>query len=369
MKKLPYLLLAVILITPNLVSAAWWNPISWFNNWSFTSNSAVENKLESNFMPSANIQNTPKSTASSSSSPVLNYEQLVKIKKESAAPILAALSATQTTSITPKQNSVSVLKTTSTEDYRIQVLGMMTQTQQQFLNLKKILVIIGSGFDERINYIIQNKKVAEDLGAKINNTADANSISKLKALVEIYRIKSDSNSLLILEKNLIAKEISSVDDMISHQENFIVGLPISIGKSDFDKYVQADIIANKIANNVFVNAKKIYEDFKTESKQDDMVFENGWELIRQGITVNTSQYYNTNSSLQNQNIQIPVIDDCAYVLDMLTNKDYIDLTYEKCRQPKSVTTIIDKCHYILEKSISVPQMNAAYYKCRLENYK
>ncbi len=36
MKKSILSLFLVILLTPSIVSAAWWNPFSWFNNWSFS---------------------------------------------------------------------------------------------------------------------------------------------------------------------------------------------------------------------------------------------------------------------------------------------------------------------------------------------
>ncbi len=38
MKKVIFLSLFITLIIPNIVLAAWWNPLSWFNGWTFTKN-------------------------------------------------------------------------------------------------------------------------------------------------------------------------------------------------------------------------------------------------------------------------------------------------------------------------------------------
>lgn len=43
MKKLTFLIaLFGILIFPTVTLAAWWNPLTWFNNWAFISNNKTE---------------------------------------------------------------------------------------------------------------------------------------------------------------------------------------------------------------------------------------------------------------------------------------------------------------------------------------
>lgn len=60
MKKVIFLSLFITLIIPNIVLAAWWNPLSWFNGWTFTKNEnnqtqilekrieELENKIDNN---------------------------------------------------------------------------------------------------------------------------------------------------------------------------------------------------------------------------------------------------------------------------------------------------------------------------------
>jgi hypothetical protein len=45
MKKYLVTLITILLISPIIVSAAWWNPLSWFNSWSFVSGNN-EDKIE-----------------------------------------------------------------------------------------------------------------------------------------------------------------------------------------------------------------------------------------------------------------------------------------------------------------------------------
>lgn len=102
MKKYLSVFIFSALVTPSVAFASWWNPVSWFSNWTFQSTNIetqilenrvkeLENKLESKNTPTSAISNTPATTSISS------YQELLKDKQERADAIRTALSSSTNT--------------------------------------------------------------------------------------------------------------------------------------------------------------------------------------------------------------------------------------------------------------------------------
>src|SRR6185369_2071206 len=73
MKKYFLVILLVIFITPSIAFASWWNPLSWFNGWTF-------NKEESAPQVQVEIQKTPEEKITEL------QKQIDDLKKEQASP-------------------------------------------------------------------------------------------------------------------------------------------------------------------------------------------------------------------------------------------------------------------------------------------
>jgi hypothetical protein len=128
MKKYLSLSIALVLIVPSVTFAAWWNPISWFGNWSFSGNPDAKtqvlenriNELEKKLSGTATLD-VPTITdnadsASTTSEPT--YQGLLKAKQEKASAIRAALgvaSSTQSTKFYVKYNNSRIRSCASTE--------------------------------------------------------------------------------------------------------------------------------------------------------------------------------------------------------------------------------------------------------------
>ncbi|MEI8249020.1 MAG: hypothetical protein WCG07_00810 [Candidatus Taylorbacteria bacterium] len=90
MKKYLPSLIIVTLIVPSVAFASWWNPISWFNGWSFSNNSDYKTQvLEKRIADLENKLNNNSSTTTIATSTVITATTSItnKVIKKSPAPV------------------------------------------------------------------------------------------------------------------------------------------------------------------------------------------------------------------------------------------------------------------------------------------
>ena len=113
MKKYLSIIALATLIVPSVAFASWWNPVTWFNNWSFLSGNDTKTQILENRINELEMKlaSTTTSTATSTkhnldasaTTGTPTYDELLKAKQEKAAAIRTTLNTTSVTAPKPTQ--------------------------------------------------------------------------------------------------------------------------------------------------------------------------------------------------------------------------------------------------------------------------
>ena len=205
--KILLLILVSILIIPQLVFASWWNPVSWFNNWSFfhpvsSKTQILENRVKEleKKLESASTSTTPSVKENSSA------QTKTTIKPETKTTNFWAQDTTKT-------NSNSSTNTTSNqnkgENYVSIPLGVLDSTINNYSKEIDFINEAVPTVQDSINYVRKMKAIFE--GARDSGYGDANSIEIDKLFIEQYNselnyynkvLKYFSDSITAINNNI-----------------------------------------------------------------------------------------------------------------------------------------------------------------------
>ena len=170
MKKFISTLIFATLVVPSVAFASWWNPMSWFNNWSFSNTSGIqtqqleqritelENKLNEN-VASSTLTTTNQVSVSSTTKSEVNKSQII-VNKTASKPIIESehVNATST-------NQTNVLVTETRSD-------LLSKFAVLKINIQNIITTngLGNSSDPQVATLNQIVQKAQSNIYNINQT-------------------------------------------------------------------------------------------------------------------------------------------------------------------------------------------------------
>lgn len=271
MKKYLIVLLLLVLIIPSVTFASWWNPLSW-KIFSFL------NKKE---QPKAEQDIEQKSSD----------EKIAELQKQ--LDELKTEKEIETKSITKETIKEKVV---NSENYSNSLSKLLSNNINYYITLKNDFSSLVSSVDSRINNL--NILINQTQESIDNPSDDFHFLSKdgtrqisfeeidraaLKAYIDDKNSSEEYKKIL----NSYFTRYNNVLIQIKDKQNEI--LTKKIDKDEFIKWNNFISEANKAGEKDFIDANKIYEDFKDSSDKSDELYIYAWDKISSSIDAYKSQ--------------------------------------------------------------------------------
>jgi len=265
-----------VFIIPQIALAAWWNPLSWFNNWSFFKKEKDTVALEIRIK-----ELEQKLEEKDNESPNLDFSALTK-KEEKTEGNDERLNITE-----PKNDSSTKSQKVEAEENWNDSLSLTIDKHLEWYTLaRNYISTLISSVDSRIN----------DIDSLITKAVTAQNYSNNSDEIEIYALfidlyKADKN-LIVAYKNQIKTSLDGFDLVISELNKKKVGLP-----NQFINRQQAIFELNDFSGlldymgKTFDKTKVFYNEFKNESDRQDGIYTEYWNQINTAL--NKSNYVPT----------------------------------------------------------------------------